>query len=230
MYRGDRVWAIVAVVVLWLTVALRLLRDRRRRPASTGVLSSRWSSRAGWCCCSTPPRSGALLKHYTRGQAAPLRPRPALSRRDEEGEALTWPTSVRCPRRQRALPTSRPSRALVGQIVDSLLILVLVVASLFAPVYFGLAGGGKTALELRRQDLGRHGPDAGHAGRLGEARLHPRHGRRHHRLALRLHLLLRRLPAHRRRGDRLFRLRRPLLRQGISRRHRRTLRGKLDGK
>jgi len=35
---------------------------------------------------------------------------------------------------------------MVGQIVDSAVLLVLVVASLFAPVYFGLAGGGKIDL------------------------------------------------------------------------------------
>lgn len=39
-----------------------------------------------------------------------------------------------------------PEQSMLGQILDSLLILVLVVASLFAPVYFGLTGGGKTAL------------------------------------------------------------------------------------
>ncbi len=39
-----------------------------------------------------------------------------------------------------------PEQSLLGQIADSLLILVLVVASLFAPVYFGLTGGGKTTL------------------------------------------------------------------------------------
>jgi hypothetical protein len=39
-----------------------------------------------------------------------------------------------------------PEQSFIGQIVDSLLILVLVVASLFAPVYFGLTGGGKTNL------------------------------------------------------------------------------------
>jgi hypothetical protein len=51
--------------------------------------------------------------------------------------------------RQGKAPAYRPpEQGLVGQIVDSLLMLVLVVASLFAPVYFGLAGGGKTALEF----------------------------------------------------------------------------------
>lgn len=39
-----------------------------------------------------------------------------------------------------------PEQSMVGQITDSLLILLLVVASLFAPVYFGLTGGGKTNL------------------------------------------------------------------------------------
>ena len=39
-----------------------------------------------------------------------------------------------------------PEQSALGQIVDSLFILALVVASLFVPFYFGLAGAGKTAL------------------------------------------------------------------------------------
>lgn len=39
-----------------------------------------------------------------------------------------------------------PQQSAVGQIADSLLILALVVASLFAPVYFGLAGDKKLNL------------------------------------------------------------------------------------
>lgn len=39
-----------------------------------------------------------------------------------------------------------PEQSMIGQVTDSLLILLLVVASLFAPVYFGLTGGGKTNL------------------------------------------------------------------------------------
>lgn len=45
-------------------------------------------------------------------------------------------------------PYVPPEQSMTGQIVDSLLVLVLVVASLFAPVYLGLAGGGKTVLEF----------------------------------------------------------------------------------
>jgi hypothetical protein len=45
-----------------------------------------------------------------------------------------------------SVPYEPPEQSLVGQIVDSLLLLVLVVASLFAPVYFGLTGGGKATL------------------------------------------------------------------------------------
>lgn len=45
-------------------------------------------------------------------------------------------------------PYEPPEQSALGQIVDSLLLLALVVASLFAPVYLGLAGGGKTALEI----------------------------------------------------------------------------------
>lgn len=40
-----------------------------------------------------------------------------------------------------------PVQSKLGQLIDSLFLLVLVLASLFVPVYFGLAGGGKTALE-----------------------------------------------------------------------------------
>ena len=43
-----------------------------------------------------------------------------------------------------------PEQSRFGQLVDSLFLLVLVVASLFAPVYFGLAGGGKTTIENLR--------------------------------------------------------------------------------
>jgi hypothetical protein len=45
-------------------------------------------------------------------------------------------------------PYEPPEQSALGQIVDSLLLLALVVASLFAPVYLGLAGGGKTAVEF----------------------------------------------------------------------------------
>jgi len=37
---------------------------------------------------------------------------------------------------------------MLGQVIDSAILLILVVASLFAPVYFGLAGGGKINLEF----------------------------------------------------------------------------------
>jgi hypothetical protein len=45
-------------------------------------------------------------------------------------------------------PYQPPEQSKLGQLIDSLFLLVLVVASLFAPVYFGLAGGGKTAIEF----------------------------------------------------------------------------------
>ena len=50
--------------------------------------------------------------------------------------------------RQKGSAYRPPEQGAAGQIIDSLLILALVVASLFAPVFFGLAGGGKTALEF----------------------------------------------------------------------------------
>ena len=46
-------------------------------------------------------------------------------------------------------PYQPPEQSKFGQLVDSLFLLVLVVASLFVPVYFGLAGGGKTTIELK---------------------------------------------------------------------------------
>lgn len=45
-------------------------------------------------------------------------------------------------------PYQPPEQSKLGQLIDSLFLLVLVVASLFAPVYFGLAGGGKTTVEF----------------------------------------------------------------------------------
>jgi len=45
-------------------------------------------------------------------------------------------------------PYQPPEQTKFGQFVDSLFLLVLVLASLFLPVYFGLAGGGKTTLDM----------------------------------------------------------------------------------
>lgn len=41
-----------------------------------------------------------------------------------------------------------PKQSVLGQLFDSLFLLVLVFAALFAPLWFGLAGGGKTELEV----------------------------------------------------------------------------------
>lgn len=41
-----------------------------------------------------------------------------------------------------------PEQSKFGQLIDSLFLLILVLASLFLPVYFGLAGGGKTTLDM----------------------------------------------------------------------------------
>lgn len=45
-------------------------------------------------------------------------------------------------------PYEPPTQSAVGQLFDSLFLLVLVFAALFAPLYLGLAGGGKTELTL----------------------------------------------------------------------------------
>ena len=45
-----------------------------------------------------------------------------------------------------------PEQSAFGQIVDSLLVLILVIASLFAPVYFGLAGDKKLTLSFAGSD------------------------------------------------------------------------------
>jgi hypothetical protein len=41
-----------------------------------------------------------------------------------------------------------PRQSAIGQFFDSLFLLALVFAALFAPLYLGLAGGGKTELEI----------------------------------------------------------------------------------
>ena len=43
-------------------------------------------------------------------------------------------------------PYKPPEQSMLGQIIDSIVLLVLVVASLFIPVAMGLAGGGKIDL------------------------------------------------------------------------------------
>jgi len=53
-----------------------------------------------------------------------------------------------------------PEQSAFGQIVDALLILVLVAASLFAPVYFGLAGGGKAPLAFAEKTWDAMGQNA----------------------------------------------------------------------
>ena len=41
-----------------------------------------------------------------------------------------------------------PRQSALGQFFDSMFLLALVFAALFAPIYLGLAGGGKTELEI----------------------------------------------------------------------------------
>jgi hypothetical protein len=41
-----------------------------------------------------------------------------------------------------------PKQSLLGQTFDTLFLVALVLLALFAPLYLGLAGGGKTALEF----------------------------------------------------------------------------------
>lgn len=45
-------------------------------------------------------------------------------------------------------PYEPPTQSAVGQFFDSLFLLALVFAALFAPLYMGLAGGGKTELAV----------------------------------------------------------------------------------
>jgi hypothetical protein len=45
-------------------------------------------------------------------------------------------------------PYQPPQQSWVGQFFDTLFLLVLVLGALFVPVYMGLAGGGKTKLDI----------------------------------------------------------------------------------
>lgn len=45
-------------------------------------------------------------------------------------------------------PYQPPVQSKFGQVFDSLFLLALVMAALFVPLYLGLAGGGKTTLEM----------------------------------------------------------------------------------
>lgn len=48
-------------------------------------------------------------------------------------------------------PYEPPKQSISGQTIDSLFLLALVFAALFAPLYLGLAGGGKTSVEFKDQ-------------------------------------------------------------------------------
>jgi hypothetical protein len=45
-------------------------------------------------------------------------------------------------------PYNPPQQSQLGQVIDSLFLLGLVFLALFAPLYLGLAGGGKTTIEF----------------------------------------------------------------------------------
>jgi len=67
-------------------------------------------------------------------------------------------------------PYQPPQQSKLGQFIDSLFLLVLVLAALFVPVYFGLAGGGKTTLNLSDAtwaDLGQNATMAQQWEKLG---------------------------------------------------------------
>ena len=57
-------------------------------------------------------------------------------------------------------PYQPPEQSKLGQLIDTLFLLVLVIAALFAPVYFGLAGGGKTTLDMPDKSWGGLGQNA----------------------------------------------------------------------
>jgi hypothetical protein len=48
----------------------------------------------------------------------------------------------------RNLPYQPPQQSKLGQVIDSLFLLGLVFLALFAPLYLGLAGGGKTTIDF----------------------------------------------------------------------------------
>lgn len=48
-------------------------------------------------------------------------------------------------------PYQPPEQSKLGQLVDTFFLFALVVASLFIPVYLGLAGGGKTEIQFAEQ-------------------------------------------------------------------------------
>ena len=104
-----------------------------------------------------------------------------------------------------------PEQSFIGQIVDSLLILVLVVASLFAPVYFGLTGGGKTNLTFTDKTWAGMGQTPAMQAQWEKLGYTPETGRRHHQPPFRLQLLVGLAGPDGNRGHRLFRVRGPLL-------------------
>jgi hypothetical protein len=67
-------------------------------------------------------------------------------------------------------PYQPPQQSKLGQVIDSLFLLGLVFVALFAPLYLGLAGGGKTTIEFTDKTwsgLGQNAAMAAQWERLG---------------------------------------------------------------
>ncbi len=189
---------------------------RPRRAAS----SSRWRYRGGSSSCSTPRRSSRCCATTPTTSSTSTASISTISTRSsapsgedhQDGTKALRPAGAIHDGPDRRQPAgARPGRR--------------------EPVRAGLSRprrGRQDGPGVHREDLDRHEPDPCDAGGLGEARFHRGDRRRHHRLALRLHLLDRRLPGDRRRGDRLLRLRRCLFRPRVQGRHRRALRQQIE--
>ena len=121
-------------------------------------------------------------------------------------------------------PYQPPEQSKFGQLVNSLFLLVLVVASLFAPVYFGLAGGGKTAIEFADKTWAGMGQNATMQAQWEKLGYTPETA--HDMIASRFDYSFSRTGTHRHgsRGDRLLRIRLPPVGEGIQGRHRRAVR------
>ena len=121
-------------------------------------------------------------------------------------------------------PYQPPEQSKFGQFIDAMFLLVLVVASLFAPVYFGLAGGGKTTIEFADKTwagMGQNATMQAQWEKLGYTA-----ETAHDMIASRFDYSFSRTGTHRHgaRGDRLLRIRLPPLGEGIQRRHLRAFR------
>ena len=175
MYAGDWRWAVFAVAALWATYGFVFWKVLPL--VSTPEVIYALAVSAGIVLLFNTASIVAMISHYSGDKehiyGLDIHYLDAIAVRLREGHMAK-------------APYQPPEQSKVGQIINSLFLLVLVVASLLRAGLLRPRRRRQDDDRIPRQDLGGHGTERDHAGAVGEARLHAGDGARHDRLAVRL--------------------------------------------